>query len=408
MLEQVRIADQIAAAKDDRLRVLVAGAGVAGITVAQVLRREGLHPVLVERAAPNADPGYMLALMPMVDPVFEELGVRDDYRARSVRFHRYGVRAHTGQLLRVDNIESVLARFGEYRGISRAELIASLSRGGCSVAFNTTITTHRDSPAGATVTLATTDEPVEATFDLVIVAEGMYSTTRALLLGPEMPAGGVDTRWGGWVAWIPADAAPDLGEELWGAGFFIGIYPVRDKLGVFVGGPRTETAAGPAAFGAQIRRTLRRRSRRIGAALDAIVHTDDVYFWPLNDCRAPVWAKGHAVLLGDAAAGFLPTAGIGAGMAMESAWVLGRMLRRARPDMVPRLLQAYEAAQRPRVEEAQDNSRLLAKLVFQRSSVVAVLRDIAMRLMSVQAALKPIQRLLASGPKPDQIAARVG
>jgi salicylate hydroxylase len=75
MLEATSIQAQLADARGDRLRVLVVGAGVAGTTVAQLLRREGLHPVLVERSAREADSGYMLALMPLVDPVLETLGV---------------------------------------------------------------------------------------------------------------------------------------------------------------------------------------------------------------------------------------------------------------------------------------------------------------------------------------------
>jgi threonine dehydrogenase-like Zn-dependent dehydrogenase len=41
MLEATSIQTQLAAAGDDRLRVLVVGAGVAGLTVAQLLRARG-------------------------------------------------------------------------------------------------------------------------------------------------------------------------------------------------------------------------------------------------------------------------------------------------------------------------------------------------------------------------------
>lgn len=113
------------------------------------------------------------------------------------------------------------------------------------------------------------------------------------------------------------------------------------------------------------------------------------------------------MLVGDAAAGFLPTAGIGAGMAMESARVLTRMLRHADRAGLGRLLKAYEASQRPRVEAAQDNSRLLARLMFHRSRALAVLRDMAMRFVTVESALKPIQRLLQAQADPDALAAAV-
>jgi salicylate hydroxylase len=240
----------------------------------------------------------------------------------------------------------------------------------------------------------------------VIVADGIGSTTRDLVLAGR-PVEIVDTRWGGWVVWAPEAADTGLGEELWGAGFFLGTYPVAAELGVFLGGPRTDTAAGPAAFVEQARRALTVVSDRVDSALTAVADDPDPYYWSLLDRRAPAWTMGRTVLLGDAAAGFLPTAGIGAGMAMESAWVLSRMLDHADGAELADLLAAYERAQRPRVETAQDNSRQLARLMFHRSRLLAVLRELALRAVSVEAAIRPVQRLLQTRPDPDAVAENV-
>ncbi|HIW60818.1 MAG TPA: FAD-dependent monooxygenase [Candidatus Stackebrandtia excrementipullorum] len=62
--------EHIATGESDRLRVLITGAGVAGRSLAMLLQRKGIHPVLVEKARPDADEGYMLALMPLVDSTF--------------------------------------------------------------------------------------------------------------------------------------------------------------------------------------------------------------------------------------------------------------------------------------------------------------------------------------------------
>ena len=46
---------------------------------------------------------------------------------------------------------------------------------------------------------------------------------------------------GGWVWWAPAEAAPHkVVTEYWGAGRFVGIYPIRDKIGVIAAGPVDE------------------------------------------------------------------------------------------------------------------------------------------------------------------------
>lgn len=406
MLHPASVDEQYARTSDDDLRVLVVGAGMAGLTAAQMLRRDGRHPVLIERNPDEGHPGYMLALMPMVDQALEDLGVREHYRADSIPLGRYGFHAHTGRMLRIDSMAAILARFGDYRGIGRGELIATLSAHGCDVAFATTVSGLTQTPAGVTVTLSTQDGQRELEFDLVIIADGLHSSTRELVLG-DRPVDVVDTGWGGWVVWAPDDADTDLGEELWGAGFFIGVYPVKGRLGVFLGGPNEDTKAGPEEFVAGVRRKLKVTSPRIRSVLRAVVDDPDPYYWPLNDCRAPTWAVGRTVLLGDAAAGFLPTAGIGAGMAMESAWVLTRMLRHAKPGNVAAMLRAYEKAQRPRVEAAQDTSRRLAGLMFRRGRLLAVVREFAMRFVSVEMAIKPIQRLLASEADPDATARAV-
>ncbi len=370
------------------------------MTAAQLLRRDGRHPVLIERAADDSHPGYMLALMPMVDQALEELGVREQYRENSVPLSRYAAHSHTGHMRREDSMSSIFDQYGDYRGIGRGELIEVLTTDDCAVTFDSAVTTLMDTASGVVATLAVGDQTHELEFDLVVVADGIHSATRAVVLGAR-PVEIVDTEWGGWVVWAPEDAESDLGEELWGAGFFLGTYPVKGSIGVFLGGPSADTRGGAAPFIDRVRRSLKESSPRIESALRAVADDPDPYYWPLTDCRSPRWAFLRTALLGDAAAGFLPTAGIGAGMAMESAWVLTRMLRGAAPAAIPAVLAAYEQAQRPRVESAQSNSRALAGAIFRRSRILAVLRDLAIRMVSVTFALKPIQNLLANSPNPE-------
>ncbi len=395
MLEPVPLPEQLAAVRRDPLRVLVVGAGVAGTTVAQLLRTAGLHPVLVDRRTAGADPGYMLGLMPLVDPVLRLLGVEDAYRERSVPVRRYALRDRTGRPVREYPLAGLLA-FGVYRGIERGELLAVLAAAGGAVTHGATVSALEQDGGRVRVVLADGTGAESAEFDAVLAADGMHSITRALVLADGQVAG-LDTGWGGWVGWTDADDAPDRYDECWGAGFLLGTYPVRGRVGVFVGGPRRETAAGLAAFAARVRAQLSAADPRLDGALTAVAGAG-THFWPMTDVRSATWSAGRVGLLGDAAAGFLPTAGIGAGMAVESAGVLGRLLLRATPGSVPEVLRDYEARQRPRVEAAQQNSRVLARLVFRTSRPAAVARDLAARFLSLDRALAPVRRLLEDRP----------
>jgi 2-polyprenyl-6-methoxyphenol hydroxylase-like FAD-dependent oxidoreductase len=392
VLEPVPLSHQLAAVRNDTVRVLVVGAGVAGVTLAQLLRRAGLHPVLVERRAPDADPGYMLGLMPLVDPALRHLGVEQAYRERSVPVRRYLLRDRTGRLLREYTLEGLLA-FGDYRGIERGELLAALTTAGAPVTHDATVTGLEQSADGVRAVLSAGVREERAEFDALVAADGMRSTTRSLVLPPGQVTGH-DTGWGGWVGWMPLDDAQDRYEECWGPGFFIGTYPVQGRVGVFVGGPRRDTEEGRAGFTDRVRDRLRTADGRVSGALTAVAHGDGVHRWPLTDVRAATWTLGRVGLVGDAAAGFLPTAGVGAGMAMESAAVLGRLLTGATRESVPEALRRYEARQRPRVQVAQQNSRSLARLLFRTSRPVTVVRDLLLRAMPLETALAPIRRLL--------------
>lgn len=390
---------QLDLARADRLRVLVVGAGVAGLTLAQRLRAEGLHPVLVERAANHDEAGYMLALMPFVEPPIRRIGVERAYREASTRLRRYRLHGHTGRLLREYSMGALLDDFGDYRGIARGELMQVLGgEGGAAVGYETTVAAIRQTSEAVSVTFDSDGQQAEGEFDAVVLADGLHSDSRALVLRPEQVAT-YDTDWGGWIVWAGTDAASDdAGDEVWGADFFIGIYPVKGLDGVFIGGHRDDTRQGPAAFVAHLRESMRTIDPRIERALAALASSGDPYYWHLTDCRCADWSVGRVALLGDAAAGFLPTAGIGAAMAMESAEMLARGLLAATRDGVADALREYERTQRPRVESAQDNSRLLAKLMFRRSRVLAVIRDAVARMLTLKTALGPIRKLLESSP----------
>ncbi|MGB3732350.1 FAD-dependent oxidoreductase [Microbacterium sp.] len=405
MLIDTPLANQLYAQRDDRLRVLIVGAGVAGTTLAQLLRRDGLHPALVDRMPAFDHPGYMLALMPLVDQAFIDLGVHDEYLAAGMPMARYAFRSHRGRVLRTDSMSELLGAYGDSLGISREALIEVLTHDGCPVTLGTTVDAVTGAARGAGGTARFVDREGraigEASFDLVVGADGIRSRMRDVL-----GAGPLDvarTGWSGWVAWADERGDSGLGEELWGDGFFLGAYPVKDRLGVFLGGPDADLAGGPAAFAASVRGRVDGIGPRLDEALAAVAAAPDPYLWRLEDAGVAHWVLPQGVLLGDAAAGFLPTAGIGAGMAIESAWLLGRMLTGAAPDALPGLLAAWERAERPRVEAAQANSRMLARLMFRRGRLTAWLRETTMRMLSVQSVLGPIVRLVAARPDPEAV-----
>jgi 2-polyprenyl-6-methoxyphenol hydroxylase-like FAD-dependent oxidoreductase len=398
MFEQVSLESQLAAQQQDTLRILISGAGVAGVTIAQLLRQQGLHPVLIERDKPQSGSGYMLALLPLVDPVMHRLDLQQRYREQSQVFDTYALHGRHSQLIQQTSMQELLGDFGEYRGIERGALLDVLASGGTPVTYETTIASMQHDQAAVQIRFAAPTGTVESSFDALIVTEGMHSTTRSMIL-PDTQVETFDSGWGGWVAWTDADPAhAETGEEFWGAGCFVGLYPVKNRTGVIVCGDRAETAAGKASFIATVRASLGGHNSRCDQALNAVSADPDSYFWTLTDCRSAHWATGRTLLLGDTAAGFLPTAGVGAALAMEAAGQLAQRLSEVSSAGVATALHDFERSQRPRTEAAQGNSRQLARLTFRRSNTVAAVRDVVLRTIPLRLALGPIRKLHTNAP----------
>jgi 2-polyprenyl-6-methoxyphenol hydroxylase-like FAD-dependent oxidoreductase len=384
-----RLAPALAGA---RLRILIVGAGIAGATLAALLRRSGERPVVIEREPAHAEAGYMLGLMPLGGRVLNGLGLAGDYLDMSCPVSHYELFANRGRTKRSYSLDPLMKEFGLLRGIERGELLALVRRaaGDDAIQFETRIRELENGPDAVTVTF---QDGSKQAFDLVVGADGMHSDVRRRILKDDEYTYW-RTGWGGWVAWAAlGDASADTYSELWSAGWGVGVYPVKRRQGIFLAGRLADLErTTPRAFADVV--ASRIEAAPIRQALGRIDHGIAPFLWKMEDCRARVWSRGRVVLLGDAAAAFLPTAGIGASMAMDSAAALADELSRADASHMDYALRLYERRQRRRVELAQVNSRWLAKVMFVDNAAVAWIRDRIIRLYTMKMLISDISRVM--------------
>lgn len=371
------------------MRTLIVGAGIAGLTLAGLLSRQGQSPVVIDRRHVGADLGYGLALWPHGSRVFHALGVHDDFVAASEPMRSYVARDGAGRLLTSSPMPTSISDFGHLGLLPRTELLDILrsSLDGVEIRDGVSI----DGLAqGADDVDVRFDDGTRATFDLVVGTDGIHSRVREQLFGrvPDR-----DTGWGCYVWWADRDTTSD-GEttERWGAGSFLGTYPCRTRVCVIAGAP-VEALELHAVKGRteRLRTLLSPYGVPVEKLLTSLPGDDEPLFvWPMTDVRSPGWVKGRVALVGDAAASFLPTAGIGASMALESAAALADELSRTNTTYLPNALELYERRRRQRVEAAQAQSRRLARLMFLSSPRLAALRNRALRLASMEQMVGPL------------------
>lgn len=374
------------------MKILIVGAGIAGLTLAALLKQRGLTPIIIEKSESLSESGYMLGLYPIGANVLRQLNCYEAYLKSSVAGDLYEAYTDKAQLLKQFSFEPIVKQYGPYQLITRYELLDLLhqSCGDLPIRFSTEIAAIEQTADRVQVVLS--DES-QLEVDLVVGADGLHSHVRRFILNDAQHRY-YHTGWGGWVWWAEEGVVPaNTIQEYWGCGTFLGVYPVKGKVGVIAA---VDSPSEASALQGQSRQSyLQKKFERLIRArpeLFSEIPSDEqsVFFWPLNDQRAAPWSQKRVLLLGDAAVAFLPTAGIGASMALESAAVLNDILSRTSVEQIPQALLQFEKRRRRRVEGAQRDSRRLAKMMFVSSPMMAWMRNYFTKMMSIQSLVKSI------------------
>lgn len=376
------------------MKILIVGAGIGGMALAALLRQRGISVSLIERKKSLADAGYMLTLYPMGSRVLHGLGSFDDFVNRSSEFRYYEVSNGHGELLHRFDLSSVSESVGFTGQILRRDLLEILQSSAPDVPLLLDTGVRSITESGEKVVVTNTNGETEE-FDGVIGADGIHSATRQLVFGANPDT---ETGWGLWLWWGHFDDQPrNTVSEFWGRGLFLGVYPVPHRTGCLLAAPKAligRDVVGNDGVGVR-RLFLELGGRAADVAASFPDETKGLYYWNLEDQRAERWTHGRVALLGDAACSFLPAAGVGASMAMESAAVLADELSRTDAKFLPNALALYEKRRKHRAEAAQKEARKLAAWLTTESSAMAWTRDQFMKAASIDSLVGSIRKSLS-------------
>jgi salicylate hydroxylase len=350
--------------------LIVAGAGIGGLSAAIALARAGYRVVAIERAAKLEEIGAGIQLSPNAVHALSALGALETLRPRAVEARSLVVAdGERGTELARADLAGAGKRFGApFLLAARTDLqhaLAAAAADSMDVAIeqNTEVVDFADHTRGITVAVKSAGRAEERLGVALIGADGLRSRVWARLFGGEPPQ---FHRLVAWRALIPAAGLPALYAEpvvrLWlGAKAHLVHYPVAGGEMVNLVAIFTDDWQGEDGSEAGI--------GKIPPACDKWTETPQYLIaaakkfrrFPLYD-RLPLaaWGKGRATLLGDAAHPMLPFVAQGAAGAMEDALALARYLEGC-AEIAP-ALRAYEAERAPRMQRMQQTARATGRI----------------------------------------------
>ncbi len=365
-------------------RILIAGAGIAGLTTAHWLARHGLRPTVVERAAAPRPGGNGVDIRENAVDVVDRMGILPQIRAAAadVRGMKF-VDARGTTVARID-----ITGASEIE-IMRGDLVALLHQAsnGVEYVLGDAVRGLTQDDNGVTVSF---EHGPDRRFDLVVGADGLHSTVRRLAFGPESDF--VQHR-DHYFAFADADAA--LGENRWVSMFN---RPGR-MAGLYRSGNHAQAKAyfvfrsAPIAYDHRDIDTHKRIIReafahetgwRVPQLLATALADPDFYFDAVSQVHMDSWSAGRVTLVGDAAWCASPVSGAGAELALVGAYRLAGELAAA-PGDHRTAFSRYQDGHRELVGNRQQIGPNL-KLMTPRTPAGIALRNAAARLPLLRAA----------------------
>jgi 2-polyprenyl-6-methoxyphenol hydroxylase-like FAD-dependent oxidoreductase len=384
------------------MRVIICGAGIAGLSLALCLQRRGHEPILIERARSLRDSGYMIDFFGPGYLAAEKLGILESLKRRNypVRYMRFvDPQGNERFSLSYESLQTMAA--GRVFNLTRGDLERALYEeigDHVEIRFDTEVQSFVDEEG----------KPLEVTFsngaketcDVLVGADGIHSGLRDKTFGPSSKF----LRFLGYRTAAYIIEAPKILSEvrdsfftIAGKGYQAIAYPLRDgQVGAFY----VHCAEAPiedysrAAIVKELHRIYGHLGWIVPDMLQELGTVEHVYYDSISQVVMPGFTKGRIALVGDSAWCVSLMAGQGASLAVAGGYALAEELDR--DGDVCKALERYDARLRGPVKEKLESGRRFAGWFVPNSTWKCIVRDSIVRLASFKPAEYLLKRQIVS------------
>jgi FAD-dependent urate hydroxylase len=328
------------------LRILVVGAGIAGLGTARALRERGFSPDVVEREPAWVHTGAGIYLPGNTTRSLRALGLESAAAERGAQITHQLLCDHRGAVLVDIDLTTLWGEVGPCLALHRADLHEVLASNGNPVPVRMGLPVQQISQQDDIVTVGFGDA-TNNRYDLVIGADGIHSTIRQLAFGPDA------VRPVGQLAWrFVTECPPEvtawtvlLGPDV----TFLAVPIGRGQVYCYCDIPTKST---PRLQGedvkAQLAELLAGFAAPVPAILESVDSGRDIHVSPVEEVQLDGWSRGSVLLIGDAAHATSPNMAEGAAMALEDGLVLAECLSSGRS--IAQAVEGFQARRRPRTQ----------------------------------------------------------
>lgn len=382
-------------------KILISGAGIAGLTLAYFLQKKGFEPLVIEKAASLRDGGYMIDFFSSGVHVIEQMGLLETLKKRdhgSSIVRQYTDKGKASMTLNIADFRA--SQQGKLFNFLRTDLVDVLYqkvKDKITIRYNTSIKAVVEQSNGIEITF---NNGEQEQFDLLVGADGIHSAVRGLVFDKkEVEHFFLGYYVAGWEHHVPLNIKKEEVFSMTIPNKQIMTYTTdatqEKNTSIFV--LKTQNKLPPMQHQERVeflRKEFDTFIHPIPTILDTAAGLSKMYFDEVSQIRMQSnWHRGRTVLVGDAAYCITLLSGQGASMAMTGAYVLAQELIAANGNYST-AFPTFEKKLRPLIESMQKKAiknagsylpasnfslwlrNLLAPILFSKPFVPFVIRQL--------------------------------